>query len=243
MPAEEGIAGRLHQPLPLDDPLPLVAEPSLAGERAEHGWPRLLDLQEQRVGLVPAEHQHDPAPGADAADADHLARDVGELGPVLVEQIPAVGGKRPLVAVDGGDQQLLDSRGVHVGGEQAGQRNHERRVGDDPRLAVDDPRQLVVRMAIRYLAAAARTMAMRPRLPMPLSLAAISRLAASRLTSHSHGPGSVSSKSLMSNTRRRSAEPNRPKLPRCASPHAWTPSPVTGVADRSRAIGSAAPRK
>ena len=34
----------------------------------------------------------------------------------------------------------------------------------------------------------------------PLSRAAISMLTASRLTSHSHGPGSVSSKSLMSNT-------------------------------------------
>ena len=33
---------------------------------------------------------------------------------------------------------------------------------------------------------------------------AISKLAASRLTSHSHGPGRVSSKSLMSKTRSRS---------------------------------------
>ena len=42
----------------------------------------------------------------------------------------------------------------------------------------------------------------------PLSRAAISMLTARRLTSHSHGPGSVSSKSLMSNTSRRSGEAN-----------------------------------
>ena len=70
----------------------------------------------------------------------------------------------------------------------------------------------------------------------------VKRLAASRLTSHSHGPGRVSSKSLTSNTRRRSAEPNRPKLDRCASPQACTASPDTGVPARSLAIGRAAPR-
>ena len=40
----------------------------------------------------------------------------------------------------------------------------------------------------------------------PLSRPAIAKLAASRFTSHSHGPGSVSSKSFMSNTSRRSGE-------------------------------------
>ena len=63
----------------------------------------------------------------------------------------------------------------------------------------------------------------------PLPRPATSRLAASRLTSHSHGPGRVSSKSLTSKTRRRSAEPKTPKLDRCASPHACTVSPETGV--------------
>ena len=46
----------------------------------------------------------------------------------------------------------------------------------------------------------------------PLARPAMTMLAASRLTSHSQGPGSVSSKSLASNTRRRSGEANRPKL-------------------------------
>ena len=59
----------------------------------------------------------------------------------------------------------------------------------------------------------------------PLSRAAISMLAASRLTSHSHGPGSVSSKSLTSNTSRRSGEANTPKFDRCASPQHCTRQP------------------
>ena len=67
-------------------------------------------------------------------------------------------------------------------------------------------------------------------------------LAASRFTSHSHGPGSVSSKSLTSKTSLRSGEPNSPKLDRCASPQACTMIPVAGVRARSLAIGRAAPR-
>ena len=46
----------------------------------------------------------------------------------------------------------------------------------------------------------------------PLARPAMTMLAASRLTSHSQGPGSVSSKSLASNTRRRSGDANRPKF-------------------------------
>ncbi len=64
----------------------------------------------------------------------------------------------------------------------------------------------------------------------PLSRAAISMLAARRLTSHSHGPGSVSSKSLRSNTSRRSGEANTPKFDRCASPQHCTVRPERGVA-------------
>ena len=53
-------------------------------------------------------------------------------------------------------------------------------------------------------------------------------LAASRLTSHSQGPGSVSSKSLASKTSVRSGEANSPKLLRWASPLAWTRMSVRG---------------
>ena len=99
-----------------------------------------------------------------------------------------------------------------------------------------------VRIACRYRATAAVTISRRS-LPLnPLPRPATSRLAASRLTSHSHGPGVVSSKSLTSKTSRRSAEPKMPKFDRCASPQACTASPDTGVWERSLAIGSAAPR-
>ena len=71
---------------------------------------------------------------------------------------------------------------------------------------------------------------------------ATARLAASRLTSHSNGPGRVSSKSLTSKTSRRSGEANAPKFDRCASPHSCTRSPDAGIPARSAAIGRAAPR-
>ena len=76
----------------------------------------------------------------------------------------------------------------------------------------------------------------------PRSRPAISRLAASRLTSHSHGPGKVSSKSLMSNIICRSGEANTPKFDRCASPQICACRPERGVAARSAAMISAAPR-
>ena len=66
-----------------------------------------------------------------------------------------------------------------------------------------------------------------------------SRRAACR--SHSNGPWSVSSKSLMSNSSSRSGDANSPKFDRCASPHSWTRMPVDGRGARSAAIGSAAP--
>ena len=99
------------------------------------------------------------------------------------------------------------------------------------------------RIARRYAATAASTIPRRSFAAKLRDRPAISRLVASRLTSHSHGPGSVSSKSLMSKTRLRSGEAKAPKLARWASPHACTVSPDRGVRARSLAIGSAAPRK
>src|SRR4029078_10032143 len=61
-------------------------------------------------------------------------------------------------------------------------------------------------------------------------------LAASRLTSHSHGPGIVSSKSFESNTSVRSGDAKRPKFERWASPLAWTMMSLRGVGGRSNAI-------
>jgi hypothetical protein len=72
--------------------------------------------------------------------------------------------------------------------------------------------------------------------------AAIMKLVAIRFTSYSNGPGSVSSKSLRSNTNARSGEANTPKFDRCASPQSWTVSPAVGVSFKSAAMILAAPR-
>ena len=58
-------------------------------------------------------------------------------------------------------------------------------------------------------------------------------LATSRETSHSNGPGSVSSKSRRSNDSCRSGVAHSPKLRRWASPHSCTVRPVSGREARS----------
>ena len=88
-------------------------------------------------------------------------------------------------------------------------------------------------IAVRYAPTVSSTIRSCSSPRKPLSRAAINMLAANRLTSHSHGPGSVSSKSLTSNTSRRSGEANTPKFDRCASPQHCTVSPDRGVAARS----------
>ncbi len=60
----------------------------------------------------------------------------------------------------------------------------------------------------------------------PLSRPATAKLATSRLTSHSNGPGSVSSKSLRLKTSLRSGAAKPPKLERWASPQSWVCKPV-----------------
>jgi len=96
--------------------------------------------------------------------------------------------------------------------------------------------------ARRYDAVPRRTMAA----PVPGSnsrlRAAISRLAARRLMSHSKGPGMVSSKSFTSKRRSRSGAENVPKFMRWASPHSWVVRPVGSSWARSAAITAAAPR-
>ncbi len=97
-------------------------------------------------------------------------------------------------------------------------------------------------MASRYARTVAITVLRRCLASKPFCRPATTMLVASLFTSHSHGPGVVSSKSLRSNISRRSGEANVPKLDRWASPQSWTPSPETGAAARSMAIIAAAPR-
>ena len=73
-------------------------------------------------------------------------------------------------------------------------------------------------IASRYSRAAAITTEPQAASSKPRSRPATAKLAASRFTSHSNGPGSVSSKSLMLKTRLRSGAAKMPKLERCASP-------------------------
>ncbi len=77
-------------------------------------------------------------------------------------------------------------------------------------------------IAVRYSATVSSTIWSWSLTGNPLYCAAMSMLTARRFTSHSQGPGSVSSKSLTSNTSRRSGEANTPKFDRCASPQHCT---------------------
>jgi hypothetical protein len=92
------------------------------------------------------------------------------------------------------------------------------------------------RIAVLYSPTDAVITCARSAFAKPLFRPAMARLAARRFTSHSHGPGRVSSKSLMSNSSSRSGDPNRPKFDTCASPQAWTLIPERGVEARSAAM-------
>ncbi len=98
------------------------------------------------------------------------------------------------------------------------------------------------RIRSRYARTQARTVLFCSLIEKPFARAAVTKPAASRLTSHSNGPGSVSSKSLMSKTRRRSGEASSRKFSGWASPQSCTSSPVLGRGRRSAAMSAAAPR-
>ena len=85
-------------------------------------------------------------------------------------------------------------------------------------------------IASRYERVTVRLIDLRCFASKPRSRPATAKLATSRLTSHSNGPGSVSSKSLMLKIRRRSGAPKTPKFDRWASPHSCTCSPVRAAA-------------
>ena len=88
VPAQEDVARGGHEVLAVDDAFAVGAVSARSDELLEHRRLGLLGLEEQRVGVVAAEHQHDPRPGADAADPDHLAGDVGQAE--LLQQVATV---------------------------------------------------------------------------------------------------------------------------------------------------------
>ena len=96
-PAEEDVARRLHQALPVRRRALRGCVRARAEVRLEHRRLRLLDLEEERVVAVASEQQEDPAAGSDAADADHLPREIDPAE--LLEQMPAIGLQRlPVLA-------------------------------------------------------------------------------------------------------------------------------------------------
>ena len=97
-------------------------------------------------------------------------------------------------------------------------------------------------MATRYSRTVCSTIAVVVAAGKPRDRPAISMLAARRFTSHSKGPGRVSSKSLTLKTSARSGDVKTPKFDRWASPHSCTVSAEWGTEARSDAMTSAAPR-
>ena len=132
-PAEEDVAGGLHQPLSLDHPPAVVAKAATSGVRLEHRGLCFLGLEEQWVAFVAAGEKDDPGAGPDAADADDLVGQVAEL--VALQQVGAI----PLQGVRVFVQDLADHRfEVVVGGALDLLDGHdERRFADDSELAVD----------------------------------------------------------------------------------------------------------
>src|SRR4051794_23814904 len=82
LPAQEDVAAGLHESLAGDDTLTFVRVVALTSDGCEHRGPGLLRLQEERIAVVTAEHEQDPAPRPDTADADDLASDVDALVPL-----------------------------------------------------------------------------------------------------------------------------------------------------------------
>ena len=103
-PAQEDVAGGLHQPLPRDDPLALVRVDALARVRCEHRRTRFLHLQEQGMAFGRGEETHQAA-GADAADADDLHREVFQA--VAIEQHAAIVGQRQAIVLHPVEELLL----------------------------------------------------------------------------------------------------------------------------------------
>jgi hypothetical protein len=141
VPAEEEIAGRLHQALSLDHTLAVRREAGGAEVGLEHRGLSLLDLHEQGIASVAADHQRDPAARADARDSDHLVGNVDDL--VGVEKLPPVGLERASEPLEDRAHEPLDRLRVGDPAENLLDRDDQRWVRADPRAAVDRGRELL----------------------------------------------------------------------------------------------------
>ena len=132
-PAQEDIAGRLHQTLTGDDALAMVRELARAEGLLQHRRLRLLHLEEQGVLAVPAKQQRNPRPSADTPDTDYLAREIGQ--PELLEQRPPVAPERIPVAAEQ-PMQYLEQLIALVARRELLHRDDQRRLIHDPYIAV-----------------------------------------------------------------------------------------------------------
>ena len=279
-PAEEDVAGGLHQPLAGDDAPAVVGERALADEALEHRGLRLLRLQEQRVVCrrgprkrwIQARVPTLPTPTTLRAVWTYLNSSNGMVvdpkrlsvraieraacrrrarrarrpravrsssgtisgGSATIRSSPSISPvrfakhaaccrgsspsrcpSRPRFGLLLAEALLADLRARPVQDLRRRRRGRTRRRG----CASRRPCRIIAAVLARRRRI---TIARRSAGSNPRSRPRTSKLAASRFTSHSHGPGSVSSKSLMSNSSCRSGEPNTPKFDRCASPHSCT---------------------
>src|SRR5262249_38550824 len=128
IPAEEDVAGRLHQVLAVDHPLSVVCLLTSPDVFLEHGGLGLLGLQEQRIAVISAEEEHDPGPGTDASHLYDLASGVDDLE--LLEKVPAIVLQR--LAVTAHDRSELVEDFISLAAmEHVVDRCHERGVADD----------------------------------------------------------------------------------------------------------------
>ena len=238
-PAEEDVARRLHQALPGDHPLAVVAEVAGADEALQHRLLRLLDLQHQRVVAVAAQQQGDPARGCrrcrrrppcaptsdqlellnssrrswgsvaaySSSTCSRLCASWSLLGGGQARRAGTIsGGSRRRSAARRRPRSQLGERLQAVAARVLSTRRSAAGACFAPSLdaisrgpARRPPRGRTRRRGSASRRSAPSTRGTRPSPPArsapgrappkPLSRPASSRLAASRLTSHSHGPG------------------------------------------------------
>ena len=146
----------------------------------------LFGLKEQRIVLVPAEHQHDPCPRADAAHADHLDRRGRDRSP---EKVATVKLEAAAVAADEGAEPVHDLVLFHPADELLDGLD-EGRVADDAALAVDDVCELVERL--QCLVSGPSPGSLRPALGAPIELRRSARATPRRPTACTRHPDSSS---------------------------------------------------
>ncbi len=74
-PAEEDVAGRLHEPVTVYDAFSVIRIDALPRIVLEDRGAGLLDLENERISFRVRQQEH-PAGGANAPDADDLVRGI-----------------------------------------------------------------------------------------------------------------------------------------------------------------------